>query len=408
MPGTAFPAPALAVLGGDPAFAEPLHVGRPNIPRPERVLRRIREAMDRRWLTHFGPLVREFEARLAETAGVRHCVAVCNATLGLQVLARAAELDGEVVLPSFTFVATAHTLLWEGLTPVFCDIDERTGNIDPDHARRLVTERTSAVLGVHLWGHPAPTEELARLAADHELALFYDSAHAIGSAHAGRAVGGFGGAEVFSFHATKFINSFEGGAVVTDDDELAERVRLVHNYGRGDGARVRSIGTNAKMTEVAAAMGLTCLEEMPALLAVNREHHERYREGLADVPGVRLREPGPADRVNHQYVVIEVDAEASGLDRDAVAAALAAENVLVRTHFHPGCHRTEPYLREPRRFAPLPLPRTEALGERVISLPTGTAVTGKEVSAVCALLRRIVEHAPSVRRALRARPPATR
>ncbi|MEU5158973.1 DegT/DnrJ/EryC1/StrS family aminotransferase [Streptomyces sp. NPDC020875] len=390
-----------AVLGGPPAFAEPLHVGRPNIPDGPRAMELIQQAIDRRWLTAFGPLVKRFERDVAAAAGVKHCIAMCNASVALQVLIRAAGLKGEVILPSFTFIATAHTLLWEGVTPVFCDIDEETGNIDPEHARRLITDRTIGIMGVHLWGHPAPTKELDDLAEEFGLRLFYDSAHAIGSARGGRAVGGFGHAEVFSFHATKFINSFEGGAVVTDDDALAERVRSMHNYGRGEGEIVSSIGTNAKMTEVAAAMGITSLENLDYLIEVNRERYERYAAGLAGIPGLSLRRPGPENDVNHQYIVAEVDEAAAGISRDVLAAALTAENVLVRTHFDPGCHRTEPYVRDPGRHAPLPLPRTEALGARVLMLPTGTGVTLDEVDRVCALTARLVAAGDAVTAAVR-------
>lgn len=390
-----------AILGGPPAFARPLHVGRPNVPDEERVLALVREAFGRRWLTSFGPLVKQFERDLARQAGVKHCIATCNASVALQVLIRASGLRGEVVLPSFTFVATAHTLLWEGVTPVFCDIDEATGNLDPEHARRLITPRTTGIVGVHLWGHPAPTEALAALAAEHDLTLLYDSAHAIGSSRLGRPVGSFGDAEVYSFHATKFVNSFEGGAVVTDDDGLAERVRSMHNYGRGEGEHVLSVGTNAKMNEIAAAMGLTSLAHMPDLIETNRVRYERYAAGLAGAPGLRLRAPAAENRVNHSYVVLEVDEAAAGLGRDAVVAALRAENVLARTHFHPGCHRTAPYADAPATHAPLPLPHTEALSERVVVLPTGTGIEPTEVDDVCAVLRDLVRRAPAIRAALR-------
>jgi dTDP-4-amino-4,6-dideoxygalactose transaminase len=390
---------SLAVLGAEPTFTRPLHVGRPNVPDERRAMERIKEAIDRRWLTSFGPLVKQFEQDLARTAGVRHCIATCNASVALQVLIRAAGLRGEVILPSFTFIATAHTLLWENVTPVFCEIDRRTGNMDPAHAARLVTDRTSAIMGVHLWGHPAPTDELAELATANGLRLFYDSAHAIGSARLGRPVGGFGDAEVYSFHATKFINSFEGGAIVTDDDALAERVRSMHNYGRGEGEYVSSIGTNAKMTEVAAAMGITSLENMRYLIEVNRDRHNRYLAGLKGVPGVTLRCPAPENDINYQYVVFEVDEQAAGLSRDAVVRALHAENVLARTHFHPGCHRTEPYVHDPARFTPLPLPETEALSGRVVMLPTGTGITLEETDRVAELVARIVQNADDVRRA---------
>ncbi|OZM74157.1 dTDP-4-dehydro-6-deoxyglucose aminotransferase [Amycolatopsis antarctica] len=388
--------PELAVLGGAPTFTEALHVGRPNVLDQDAFLDRVRGALDRKWLTAFGPLVAEFEQRLADLAGVAHCVATCNASVAMQVLLRSAGLTGEVVMPSFTFIATAHTALWEGLVPVFADIDERTGNIDPEHARRLVTDRTAAIVAVHLWGHPAPVEQLTELAAEHDVPLLFDSAHAIGSQHHGRPVGGFGSAEVFSFHATKFVNAFEGGAVLTDDGDLADRVRRVHNYGRGKGEDVAYLGTNAKMTEVCAAMGLTSLENMSELIAVNIARHERYRAGLRDVPGLTLREPRPFDSVNHQYIVVEVDQDVAGVSRDELAAALRAENVLVRTHFHPGCHRTEPYVRDPAKHTPLPLPRSEALGERVISLPTGTGVRPEQVDQLCELIGRIARQGDRV------------
>ncbi|MEV7103890.1 aminotransferase class I/II-fold pyridoxal phosphate-dependent enzyme [Streptomyces atroolivaceus] len=391
----------LAILGGERTFTEPLHVGRPNIPDEDLVLERIRQALRRRWLTSFGPLVKEFEQELALQAGVKHCIATCNATIALQVLIRAGGLRGEVVMPSFTFIATAHTLRWEGVTPVFCDIDEETGNIDVEHARKVITERTTGIMAVHLWGNPAPTEELAALADERGLRLFYDSAHAIGGTRLGRPVGSFGDAEVYSFHATKFVNAFEGGAIVTDDDELAERVRLMHNYGRGEGNHVSCIGTNAKMTEVAGAMGLTSLENMPYLIDVNRERFDRYAAGLAGVPGIRLRRPSSGNTVNHQYVVVEVDTPRAGLGRDDLVAALQAENVLARTHFHPSCHRTEPYVHEQAVSAPLPLPHSEALSDRVIQLPTGTGVTLEEVDQVCDLIGRAVVHAPAVSKAAR-------
>ncbi|MFF5775285.1 aminotransferase class I/II-fold pyridoxal phosphate-dependent enzyme [Streptomyces californicus] len=390
----------LAILGGVPEFAEPLHVGRPNVPDQESALRRIKEAIDRRWLTHFGPLVQQFERDLARTAGVKHAIAMCNASIALQMLIRASGLKGEVILPSFTFVATAHTLQWEGVTPVFCEIDEKTGNIDPAHARQLITERTTGIMGVHLWGHPAPTDELQALADEHGLRLFYDSAHAIGSHRDGRPVGGFGDAEVYSFHATKFINSFEGGAVVTDDDALAERIRAVHNYGRVKGDYVSGIGTNAKMTEIAAAMGVTSLENMPYLIDVNRERYEHYLAGLDGIPGIALRRPLPENDVNHQYVVLEVDEAAAGLGRDGLVAALKAENVLARTYFHPGCHRAEPYVQDPARHTPLPLPRTERLSGRVVNLPTGTGMTVDDVDRLCALIRAMVSQSAALRSAV--------
>lgn len=390
----------LAVTGAPPAFARPLHVGRPNIGSRRRLHELLDEALDRRWLSNNGPLAQEFEARIADLAGTRHCVATCNATLALQVAARALDLGGEVIVPSFTFVATAHALEWTGAVPVFCDIDPRSATLDAGEASRLITDRTSGILGVHLWGHPCPVTELADLARQAGVRLFYDAAHALGCSARGRAVGGFGEAEIFSFHATKFVNSFEGGAVVTDSDDLAARLRALRNFGYDDQDDVAGPGTNAKMSEASAAMGLVSLEALPSLIETNRRNYSHYRDGLAGVPGVLLRDEGGCESHNFQYVVAEVDEEEAGLSRDMLMTVLRAENVLARSYFSPGCHRYAPYRDRPEVHAPLPLPRTETLARRTLVLPTGTAAGPADIAMVCGLIRLAVAHGPALRQRL--------
>ncbi len=277
-----------------PVFREPLHVGRPNIGDREKLREKIDDALDRRWLSS-GPLVRELEERVAALAGTAHAVATCNATVALQLAARATGVPAgaEVIVPSFTWVATPHALDWIGLTPVFCDVDEETAGIDPAHAEKLVGPATGAILGVHAFGRPCPIDELTELADRHGLPLLFDAAHALGSTHRGRPVGGFGSAEVFSFHATKFINSFEGGALVTDDPRVAERARAMRNFGIGEDREVISSGTNAKMSEASAAMGLVSLERVDALIEQNTRNHRLYEEGLAGLPGISVRGQAP-------------------------------------------------------------------------------------------------------------------
>lgn len=377
----------LAVYGGTPLFGEALHVGRPNVGAKDAFLSRVSAALDSRWLTNDGPLVREFEERVAGLTGVAHCVATCNATLGLQILGQACGLSGEVIMPAFTFVATAHAFAWLGLTPVFADVDRETATIDPAHAARLVTSRTTGIVGVHLWGRACDTTGLAELARTHDLTLCYDAAHALACTAEGRPIGGFGRAEVFSFHATKFVNSFEGGAITTDDAELAERLRALRNFGYDRADHVTGPGTNAKMSEAAAAMGLASLDTLPDLVAANTRNHARYRAGLAGVTGVRLREHFGAGPGNHQYVVAEVDPEETGVDADRLARVLWAENVLARRYFQPGCDRLEPYRGAPDRHAPLPLPATRELSARALALPTGTAVGDDEIDGVCEVIR---------------------
>jgi dTDP-4-amino-4,6-dideoxygalactose transaminase len=384
-----------ALLGGAPAFAEPLHVGRPNVGDRERLLERIAGAIDSRWLTNDGPLVRQFEREVAAVLDVPHCIAMCNGTVALEIAIRAAGLKGEVIVSPFTFVATAHALQWQQITPVFCDIDPRTHNIDPDRVEELITPRTTGILAVHLWGRPAPVDRLTEIADRHGLRLLFDAAHAFGCSHRGRMVGGFGTAEVLSFHATKFLNSFEGGAIVTTHTDFAEVARLMRNHGFADYDVVTHVGTNGKLSEVAAAMGLTSLESSADFVAANRRNHEAYRTGLAAVEGVELLAYDDRESCNWQYAVILVD-DAAPLSRDELQRVLWAENVHARRYFYPGCHRMEPY-RSLFPEAAARLPQTERVAGRVLALPTGTSVGPEEIATVSSLVRRAMSDAPRLR-----------
>jgi dTDP-4-amino-4,6-dideoxygalactose transaminase len=389
----------LAVCGGTPAFTEELCVGRPNLGDRTALMNRIERMLDSRWLTNHGPLVQEFETRVAEFLGVKHCVAVCNATVGLEIAIRALELRGEVIVPSFTFVATAHALQWLGLTPIFCDVDPVTHTIDPKRVEELITPRTSGIVGVHLWGQPCAIEELTEICERYELTLLFDAAHAFGCSHQGQMIGGFGDVEVFSFHATKFFNSFEGGAITTNDDALARRIRLMQNFGFAGYDEVVSLGTNGKMPEVSAAMGLTSLESVDHFVAVNRRNYLAYRDEVATIPGVRLFEFKEAEKNNFQYIVFEVDEAESGLGRDDLVTVLWAENVKARRYFYPGCHRMEPYQSlYPEAAARLPI--TERLTQRTLLLPNGEVIGPDEVNAICAIIRTAIRNGAEIKRHL--------
>jgi len=388
---------SLALFGAAPAFRDALHVGRPNLGDRARLLARIGDILDRRWLTNRGPYVQEFEQSVAALTGTEHCVAVGNGTAALDLTARALGLRGEVIVPSLTFVATAHALQWQGLRPVFCDVDPVTLTLDPARVEALIGPHTTGILPVHLFGQPCDTEALADIARRHHLQLFYDASHAFGCTRGGQPVGGFGAAEVFSFHATKFVHTLEGGAVTTNDGDLAMRLRRMQNFGFAGYDDVRMLGTNAKMNEFSAAMGVTLLESIDEIAATNRRHHESYRAELAAVPGLYLREPVAAERHNWQYVIVEVDAAEAGLDRDTLVELLHAENVIARRYFHPGCHRMEPY-RTQDPAAGLVLPVTERMTARLLCLPTGTAVTAEDIAKIAALLRFAVDNAAEIRR----------
>lgn len=375
----------LALFGGERAFPEPLHVGRPNVGDRARFLARVNDILDRRWLTNDGIYVRQFEERIAEMAGVRNAVAMCNATLALELLVDALSLDGEVILPSFTFIATAHAMRRRGLTPLFVDIDRASQNIDPANVEAAITSRTSAILAVHLWGQACDVTALDGIARRHRIPLLFDAAHALGSFSDGRPIGGFGTAEVFSFHATKFVNSFEGGAVTTNDDALADRLRKARNFGFIDYDAVAGLGTNAKMHEVSAAMGITSLETVDELIDVNERNHRLYERELDSIDGLRFVSGQHRDRSNFQYVAVEWDGSRIGVSRDLVLQILRAENVYARRYFYPGCHRMEPY--RSSNPSPRQLESTDHAAATILVLPSGPAVSAEGVVLLSRLLR---------------------
>jgi dTDP-4-amino-4,6-dideoxygalactose transaminase len=390
----------LAVFSATPAFREKLYVGRPNIGDRQRLLERINDILDRHRLTNNGPYVQELERRIADMAGVKHCIAMCNATVALEIAIRALGFTGEVIVPAFTFIATAHALQWQEITPVFCDIDPRTHTLAPRQVERMLTPRTTGIIGVHLWGRACDVDALTEIARRHNLKLLFDAAHAFACSYQGQMIGGFGDAEVFSFHATKFVNTFEGGAVVTNDDDLAAKMHLMKNFGFAGYDNVIYIGTNGKMSELSAAMGLTSLESLHEFVAVNRRNYKQYKEELRDIPGVRLLTYDETQKCNYQYIVLEIDHAVTQISRDELVQILWAENVIARRYFYPGCHRMEPY-RSYQPHAGMMLPVTQGLVERVLQLPTGTAVGPDEINTICRIIRFAVRYGAEISRTLR-------
>jgi len=366
-------------------FEKPLYVGAPNIGDRQKFHQYVDEIFDRRWLTNRGQCVREFEARLCEYLGVKHCITMCNATVALEIAAKALDLKGEVIIPSMTFIATAHALQIQGVKPVFADIDRNTYNLDPAAVERMITPETTGIVGVHVYSRPCDIDGLQAVADKHGIKLMFDAAHAFGCSYKGQMIGNFGECEVFSFHGTKFFNTFEGGAIATNDDKLAEKIRLMQNFGFKGFDNVIYIGTNGKMNEACAAMGLVNLDSLDDFLAVYKRNYEAYKKGLAGIRGLKLIEFNADDESNRQYIVVEVGDDYP-LSRDELIEKLQAANVIARKYFWPGCHRMEPY-KTLQPDAGNMISVTEEVVAKIVVLPTGTAVSEEAVSIICALIR---------------------
>lgn len=386
----------LAILGGKPSFDRKLHVGSPNIGNRSLLLKRINNLLDSKWLTNNGPYVRDFQKMIEKKLGVRHCIGMCNGTIALEIAIRALGLSGEVIIPSFTFIATAHSLQWQAITPVFCDIDPQTYTIDPSWVEKLITPRTTGIIGVHLWGRPCNIDALHEISQKNQLKLLFDAAHAFGCSHKGQMIGNFGDAEVFSFHATKFLNTFEGGAVVTNNDKLAQKISLMNNFGFRGYDNVIYIGTNGKMSEVAAVMGLTGIESLDSFIETNKNNYKIYHQELSKIHGLKILTYNEKEKNNYQYIIVEVDENVTKINRDELVRILHTENVLARRYFYPGCHRMEPY----RSYFPhayLLLPETEKLAKRVIALPTGTSISHDEIKTICKILDFSIKNAKELK-----------
>jgi dTDP-4-amino-4,6-dideoxygalactose transaminase len=372
-----------------PVFKSPLFVGRPNLGDLSRLKERFETILESRWFSNNGPFVQEFEQKLAAHTNTKHCIAVCNATIGIELAARALELQGEVLVPAYTFVATAHALRWLGIEPIFVDMKADSHNLDPNLLERAITPRTTAVIGTHVWGRPCEVEAIQAIADRHSLKVMYDAAHAFGCSYRGRMLGSFGECEVFSFHATKFLNSFEGGAIATNSDQLADKLKLMRNFGFEGFDNAVELGTNAKLSEVHAAMGLTSLEAIDEIIARNHDNYLTYRKCLEKNNGVEVIEYDEKEKNNFQYVVVEVDPKQCPASRDEIVEHLHRHNVIARKYFWPGAHQMVYYQTHPSGTSHA-APVTDKVAARVIVLPTGQAVNRQQVESICELINQAI------------------
>jgi dTDP-4-amino-4,6-dideoxygalactose transaminase len=375
-----------AAHGGRPAFPEGLPLARPRVPDPERVATDIAGILASGALTN-GRYVRELEQRAATYLGVPHCVAVSSCTAGLMLVLKSAGLSGEVVVPSFTFAATAHAVAWNGLRVSFADVDPDTLTLAPEDAARSIGLRTSALLATHTFGTPCDVDRLADLAEQNGIALFFDAAHAFGSTHHGVRVGNFGRAEVFSLSPTKLLVACEGGLIATSDPELADRCRIGRDYGNPGDYDCRFVGLNARMSEVHAAVALASLDGIEERVGRRNALAATYRKLLDGIEGVTLPSVPDGDRSTYKDFTILVDPDRFGTDAAGLATALRAEGIETRRYYAPAVHEMKAYRAAWTQTRDLPV--TETITARVLTLPLWPELTDGQLDRVVEAIARI-------------------
>lgn len=372
-------------------FCEPFPFLRPSLPDLGEVISQYQSAYRNGVITN-GDLVARLESGVAERLRVKHCVAVSSCTSGLMLVLHALGLQGEVILPSFTFFATGHALLWNGLKPVFANSETDTWNISPASVEKRITKATSAIVAVHLYGNPCDVAALETIARRHNLKLVFDAAHAFGSEYRGIPVGSFGDAEVFSLSPTKLLIAGEGGLVTTNDAKLAAAVRAMRNYGDVGAYNPKWLGVNARMSEFNAALALSGLPLVDAKVRRRNSIARRYTETLSSVAGISFQRVHPGDTHPYKDYSIHVNAQLLELTREQLAEALRAENVQTKKYFHPPLHEQFLYSRFHDRSSN-DLTQTEYIADGILSLPIYESLPDETVSTVAEMIKRIVHSA---------------
>lgn len=382
----------LACLGGAPQFSEPMPVGQLYFPAWNRYEAAMRDIFERQYYTNHGPLVQTLEYDLSEFLNVRHAVCVTNATIGLIMAAEALELSGKVLMPGFTFIATALSLSRCGLEPVFCDVDPNTLHLTPQTLNDAYEQGVSAVLGVNLFGSAADTAAIEEWGKEHNLITYWDSAQALGCSINGSRIGGNGVLEVFSMHATKIISGGEGGFITTNDDGMADRLRNIRSsYGAG-GKACAVKTSNGRMSELQAAVALLSLSDYESNVQNNLRLREIYVRGLSEVEGIYVEPLHGVSSSNGCSLVIRVNDVEFGISRDVLLKALEAENIVARSYFEPRVSRVRQFA-SARQWT---LPNIDNIQPTLISLPLGSRVNEKDAGYICDIIIRIAQKSKAI------------
>ena len=382
-----------AVLGGEPAFRNKVNIVRPVMPDLSELADGVQQILQTGMVTK-GRHLKTFEQAVREHLGVKHAVAVSSCTSGLMLTYQGLGLTGDVVVPSFTFMATVSSLVWCGLRPVYADVKAGTTNLDPKAAEAAITPNTSAIVAVHNFGNPAEIDALQAVADRHHVKLIFDSAHGFGSLYQGVPVGRQGDAHVYSLSPTKLLIAGEGGIVATNDDALAERIIMGREYGNSGNYDSAFAGLNARMPEFNALLGLASLKRLEAAAVSRNQTADLFHELLGVLPGLGFQEVLPGNRNSYKDFSVTFDTEAFGLTRDQLSVALTAENIDTRKYYDPVVHRQTAYQ---RFYDGRSLPRTDWLAANSLSFPIWSNMEQDIVVRICEAIQRIYQHRTSVR-----------
>ncbi len=364
-----------------------VYVTRSSMPEFEEYVNEIRDLWETVRLTNMGEKHRMLQAQLEEYLGAEHIELLVNGHMALEMTLQAMEFPegSEVITTPFTFASTTHAIVRNGLTPVFCDIDPNTYTIDADKIETLINDKTVAILAVHVYGNMCDVESIDAIAKKYNLCVIYDAAHAFGETYKGVSIACFGDASCFSFHATKVFHTVEGGAVAYHNQELGDALYNLKNFGIRGQESVVSVGANAKMSELAAAMGICNLRHVDEEIARRQRADCTYREGLCMVPGIILNRMQPDLKPNYAYFPICVDKEVYGEDRDELYARLASEDIFARKYFYPLTNEYECYR---DRFDSDTTPVAKSISRKVLTLPIYAGIEDEVIEKICSVIRK--------------------
>jgi dTDP-4-amino-4,6-dideoxygalactose transaminase len=366
-------------------FKEPIYVTRPVLASLDEVNKEIQEIWESQWLTNGGPKHQILEEELKKTLKVPGLSLFNNGTIALLVAIQSLKLTGEVVTTPFTFPASSHVLSWNNISPVFCDIDETTLTIDAEKLERMITPKTTGILGVHVYGMPCQVYKIQEIADRYGLKIIYDAAHAFGAEKDGVGIGNFGDISMFSFHATKLFHTLEGGALTFKDPLLKPRIDLLKNFGIKNEEEVVMPGINGKLNELQAAIGLINLRHINEERQKREKIIEVYKQNLNGIPGIKVFEIPSEVRNSYQYFMIRVGSE-FGLSRDEVHTELKKFNIFTRKYFYPLCSSYSCYNQLPSAH-PKNLPVAEKIVKEVLCLPLYGALKLADTEKICELIR---------------------